>query len=415
MNFTEMEGFKYVEMGACAAKGFSANGLRCGINDTPGKNDLGIVFSDREAFAAAVYTTNKVKGAPLKVTADHLKVSGGRARAVVMNSKNANTCLSDGEEKAERMCRAAASALDIPEEQVLVASTGVIGQPFDVTPVENSMKELVSGLSPENHIEAEKAVMTTDTVPKEVAVRFQVEDVTYSLGGMAKGSGMIRPDMATTLSFITTDMDVAPELLQRALNVNVKKTYNCLSVDGDMSTNDMIVLMANGAAGGNRVDDAGSEGYKALENALYLVMEGLVKMLARDGEGATKLIECHVSGGVSPEQASVIAKSVISSNLVKCAMFGEDANWGRILCAIGYAETDVDIEKVDVDLASDKGRIAVCRDGAGVPFSEDTAAEILSSDEILVDVELNSGKEKGRAYGCDLSYDYVKINGDYRS
>ena len=415
MKFTEMEGFRYVDGGVCAAAGFSANGLRCGINDDPKKNDLGLVFSDREASAAAVYTTNKVKGAPLRVTADHLEKSGGVARAVVMNSKNANTCLPDGVEKAELMTSYAADALGIPKEQVLVASTGVIGMPFDVSPVERSMKELVSGLSPERHLEAEKAVMTTDTMPKESAVCFEFGEREYHLGGMAKGSGMIRPDMATTLSFITTDMNVSPEALHSALITNVEKTYNCLSVDGDMSTNDMIVLMANGASGGDRIEGPDSPGYDELEKALYLVMESLVRMLARDGEGATKLLECHVTGADSVSDASVVAKSVITSNLVKCAMFGEDANWGRILCAIGYSETDIDIAKVDVDIASEHGRVEVCRNGAGIAFSEEKAKEVLSSDEILIDVNLNSGKEKGRAFGCDLSYDYVKINGDYRS
>ena len=415
MKFTEIEGYTNIDGGVCAPSGFSANGLRCGINDEPGKNDLGLIFSEREAFGAAVYTRNKVKGAPLVVTRDHLEKSGGRVRAVVMNSKNANTCLADGVEKAERMTASAARELKVPNEEVLVASTGVIGMPFDVAPVENAMKDLVSGLAPGRHLEAEKAVMTTDTVPKEAAVEFEVSGIKYHLGGMAKGSGMIRPDMATTLSFITTDMNVAPGALKEALSKNVKITYNCLSVDGDMSTNDMIILMANGAAGGERIESPQDPGYASFECALYLVMENLVRMLARDGEGDTKLLECRVMGAQTEEQAYTVAKSVIGSSLVKCAMFGEDANWGRILCAIGYAECDVAIDRVDVELSSEKGPRPVCRGGAGVSFSEEKAKEILSADEILIAVGLNSGKEKGRAFGCDLSYDYVKINGDYRS
>jgi glutamate N-acetyltransferase/amino-acid N-acetyltransferase len=405
---------KHIEGGVCAAKGFVANGLNCGLNPNREKNDLGMIFSEAECNVAAVYTTNKVKGAPILVTRRNLEESGNHARAVIVNSKNANTCNADGEEKARAMCALAAKELGIAPQEVIVASTGVIGQILPIEPIASHVKELAAGLSRENHIEAANAIMTTDTVRKEIAVTFSLDGKECTIGGMAKGSGMIHPNMATTLNFITTDVAIVPELLQKALSEIVKVTYNCLSIDGDTSTNDMVSIMANGLAG-NREITAEGEDYDIFKASLYEVLMKLTRMLAKDGEGASKLLECTCAGAPDLDTAIIVAKSVIRSPLFKCAMFGEDANWGRILCAIGYAEAEFDISRVAVDLASSKGSIAVCRDGSGVEFSEEQAKVILGEDEIFININLNQGEASAKAWGCDLTYDYVKINGDYRS
>lgn len=414
MTMEQFEGYTYIEGGVCAAEGFVANGLNCGINPDKAKNDLAVIYSESLCNTAAVYTKNKVKGAPILVTKEHLEKTGGTAKAVIANSKNANTCNANGVEIAEKTCCLAAEELHIKPEEVLVASTGVIGQPMSIEPFANGMADLIGGVSREGHIEAAKAIMTTDTVKKEVAVQFTIQDKLCHLGGMAKGSGMIHPNMATTLNFITTDVAISSEMVQCALSEIVKVTYNCLSIDGDTSTNDMVSVMANGAAGNTEItgDDAD---YKIFKQALYIVMSNMTKMLAADGEGASKLLECTCSGAKDVDTAIVVAKSVIGSELLKCAMFGEDANWGRILCAIGYADAEFDIMKVNVDLASSAGNVAVCRDGAGVEFSEEFAAKILAEDEIQILVDLQQGDSTAKAWGCDLTYDYVKINGDYRS
>ena len=410
----QFEGYTYVEGGVCAAQGFRANGLNCGLNKDKNKNDLALVVSDVECNAAAVYTTNKVKGAPILVTKKHLTATNGKARAVIANSKNANTCNADGEEKAQRMTELAAKELGIAADEVMVASTGVIGQILPIEPIESHIKELAEGLSYDGNAKAVNAIMTTDTVPKEVAVTFDVNGTTCTLGGMAKGSGMIHPNMATTLNFVTTDAVISKELIQKALSEITKITYNCLSIDGDTSTNDMVLVMANGLAGNVEINKE-DEAYAAFKQALYIVMMNMTKMLAADGEGASKMIECTVSEAKDLDTAIIVAKSVIRSPLFKCAMFGEDANWGRILCAVGYAEAEFDINRVDVDLASAKGVLPVCRNGAGVEFSEELAKEILSEDEIFVNISLHDGDATAKAWGCDLTYDYVKINGDYRS
>ncbi len=416
--------FKFIDGGVCAAKGFKASGVYCGIkrsaadgNESPvsgKKNDIAMLVSDVCCNAAGVYTSNKVKGAPVTVTKNNLAKSGGRAWAVIVNSGNANTCNADGAEKANEMCRLTADALGIKPEEVIVASTGVIGQVLPIEPIKAAVPELVKKLSYDGNLEAATAIMTTDTVKKEYAVEFDIGGKTCHLGGMAKGSGMIHPNMATTLNFITTDCKISSEMLQKALSEIVKITYNCLSVDGDQSTNDTCMLMANGLAENPEITNEG-EDFEIFRAALYRVMANLTRMLAKDGEGATKLLTCICSGAPDLDTAIVIAKSVIRSPLFKCAMFGSDANWGRILCAIGYAEADFDIDKVDVDLASGAGRIAVCRSGAGVEFSEEKAKLILSEDEIEIYIELHQGDSKATAWGCDLTYDYVKINGDYRS
>ena len=407
--------FKIIDGGVCAAKGFKASGVYCAIKENPTKkNDIALIVSDVMCNAAGVYTSNKVKGAPVVVTKKNLEKSGGKAKAVIVNSKNANTCNADGEEKAEKMCSLAADALGIKPEEVIVASTGVIGQVLPIEPIVKAVPQLVEKLSYTGNVEAATAIMTTDTVKKEYAVEFDIGGKICHLGGMAKGSGMIHPNMATTLNFITTDCAVSAPMLQKALSEIVKITYNCLSVDGDQSTNDTCMLMSNGLAGNAEIAAEGAE-FDTFKAALYQVMANLTRMLAKDGEGATKLLTCICSSAPDLDTAIIVAKSVIRSPLFKCAMFGADANWGRVLCAIGYAEADFDINKVDVDLGSRAGRIAVCRNGAGVDFSEDEAKKILTEDEIEIYIELNAGDAKATAWGCDLTYDYVKINGDYRS
>lgn len=407
--------FKIIEGGVCAAKGFKASGVYCAIKENPTKkNDIALIVSDVMCNAAGVYTSNKVKGAPVVVTKKNLEKSGGKAKAVIVNSKNANTCNADGEEKAEKMCSLAADALGIKPEEVIVASTGVIGQVLPIEPIVKAVPQLVEKLSYTGNVEAATAIMTTDTVKKEYAVEFDIGGKVCHLGGMAKGSGMIHPNMATTLNFITTDCAVSAPMLQKALSEIVKITYNCLSVDGDQSTNDTCMLMSNGLAENAEIAAEGAE-FDTFKAALYQVMANLTRMLAKDGEGATKLLTCICSSAPDLDTAIIVAKSVIRSPLLKCAMFGADANWGRVLCAIGYAEADFDINKVDVDLGSRAGRIAVCRNGAGVDFSEDEAKKILTEDEIEIYIELNAGNAKATAWGCDLTYDYVKINGDYRS
>ncbi|MCU6728098.1 Arginine biosynthesis bifunctional protein ArgJ [uncultured Ruminococcus sp.] len=407
--------FKIIDGGVCAAKGFKASGVYCAIKENPTKkNDIALIVSDVMCNAAGVYTSNKVKGAPVVVTKKNLEKSGGKAKAVIVNSKNANTCNADGEEKAEKMCSLAADALGIKPEEVIVASTGVIGQVLPIEPIVKAVPRLVEKLSYTGNVEAATAIMTTDTVKKEYAVEFDIGGKVCHLGGMAKGSGMIHPNMATTLNFITTDCAVSAPMLQKALSEIVKITYNCLSVDGDQSTNDTCMLMSNGLAENAEIAAEGAE-FDTFKAALYQVMANLTRMLAKDGEGATKLLTCICSSAPDLDTAIIVAKSVIRSPLFKCAMFGADANWGRVLCAIGYAEADFDINKVDVDLGSRAGRIAVCRNGAGVDFSEDEAKKILTEDEIEIYIELNAGDAKATAWGCDLTYDYVKINGDYRS
>jgi len=408
------KGYSYMEGGVCAAQGFVANGLNCGLNPDQEKNDLCMIYSETECNAAAVYTQNKVKGAPILVTKQHLEQTCGKAKAVVANSKNANTCNADGIEKAERICELAAGVLDIAAKDVIVASTGVIGQILPIEPFEAHMQKLAEGLSKDGHEDAAYAIMTTDTVKKEVAVAFTLDGKTCHLGGMAKGSGMIHPNMATTLNFITTDAAVSVDMLQTALSDVVKITYNCLSVDGDTSTNDMVSLMANGLAGNKEIVTM-DENYVIFRKALYIVMMNLTRMLAADGEGAGKLLECSVDGAPDQDTAIAVAKSVIHSPLLKCAMFGEDANWGRILCAVGYSPAEFDIDPLDVELSSEKGTITVCKNGAGVSFSEETASEILSADEIVIYIAMNQGNAQAKAWGCDLTYEYVRINGDYRS
>lgn len=405
---------KFIKGGVCAARGFKANGINCGLNADKNKNDLGIILSDTICNTACVYTQNKVKGAPILVTKANLAKTNGKSRAVIVNSKNANTCNADGEEKAMRMCELTADVLGIEPYEVIVASTGVIGQILPIEPIEAGIRPLADGLSYDGNDKAANAIMTTDTVNKQVAVEFEIGGKTCRLGGMAKGSGMIHPNMATTLNFITTDAGISVPMLQKALSEVVQTTYNCLSVDGDTSTNDMVSVMANGLAGNDEITSEGAD-FDTFKKALYAVMMNMTRMLAADGEGASKLLECNVKGAEDLETARCVAKSVICSSLFKCAMFGSDANWGRVLCAVGYADADFDVNKVSVTLGSLKGEINVCENGTGVPFSEEKAKEILLEDEIIINISLGEGSGEASAWGCDLTYDYVKINGDYRS
>ena len=402
----------FIEGGVTAAKGFTAAGIHCGIRKNREKKDLALILSDRPAAAAAVYTRNLVKGAPIAVTAAHLE--NGVARAVICNSGIANTCAADGVEKANAMCRLTAEALGIAEQDVIVASTGVIGPSIDLAPIEAGLPALAAALSVEGHAAAAEAIMTTDTVKKEFAVRFTLGDVPCAMGGIAKGSGMIAPNMATMLSFITTDAAVSAPLLRQALAEVAADTFNMMSVDGDTSTNDTLAILANGAAGNPPVNTPG-EDYAAFVQALRALCTALTKALAADGEGATKLLECRVTGGKTTADAKTVAKAVVNSALLKAAMFGADANWGRVLCAIGYSGAQVDIQGVDVAFSSAAGSIPVCLSGAGIPFSEEKAKAILSEKEIVIAVTLHDGEASATAWGCDLTYDYVKINGDYRS
>ncbi|HJJ39171.1 MAG TPA: bifunctional glutamate N-acetyltransferase/amino-acid acetyltransferase ArgJ, partial [Methanocorpusculum sp.] len=392
--------------------GFTANGVHCGIRKSQTKRDLALIYSSVPASAAAVYTQNLVKGAPLLVTAEN--IADGTAQAVICNSGNANTCNADGIEIAHAMCDALAAELKIKPSDVVVASTGVIGQPLNITPIREGIPSLAAGLSADGCGFAAEAIMTTDTKKKEIAVEFTAGGRLCRIGGIAKGSGMIHPNMATMLVFITTDCAVSPAMLKAALQSDVKDTFNMVSVDGDTSTNDMVAVLANGAAGNALITAEGAD-YDAFCKALNAVTSALCRMIAADGEGASKLLECKVSGGKDTANAKTVAKSVICSSLLKAAMFGSDANWGRVLCAIGYSGADVDVTKIDVSFASAKGTIPVCKNGSGIEFSEEKAKDILLESEIEILIDLHDGKASATAWGCDLTYDYVKINGDYRS
>lgn len=402
----------FIDGGVCAAKGFLASGLHCGIRKNRSKKDLALILSTVPACSAAVYTQNLVKGAPLLVTKKHL--SDGIAQAIICNSGNANTCNADGIEIAEKMCRILSENTEIPENNIIVASTGVIGQPLSVEPIKNAVPDLVKSLSENGSLDACNAIMTTDTKEKQVAVEFSLGGKTCHIGGIAKGSGMIHPNMATMLVFLTSDVNISPKMLQKALSGDVTNTFNMLSIDGDTSTNDMAVILANGLSENKQITDDG-EDFNIFMKALNTVTVALCRMISGDGEGATKLLECIVTGAKTEIDAKKVAKSVVCSNLLKAAMFGADANWGRVLCAIGYSGANVDVNKIDVAFKSKSGEIPVCKNGSGIDFSEEKAKEILLNGEIEILIDLNDGDFSSTAWGCDLTYDYVKINGDYRT
>ncbi len=403
---------KTISGGVCAAKGFRANGIHCGIRKNHSKKDLALVVSDVVCNAAAVYTTNLVQGAPIAICRENL--ADGKAQVMICNSGNANTCNADGPAVARAMCALTADALGVSAKDIVVTSTGVIGQPLDITPIKNGMPELVAGLRYDGNEDAATAIMTTDTIKKEAAVEFELGGKTCHIGGMAKGSGMIHPNMATCLIFITTDAAISSEMLQKALNSDIQATFNMVSIDGDTSTNDTCSILANGMAGNPEITEEG-EDFSTFMCALNSVSMYLSRLLAGDGEGATKLLECRVSHAPDEAAARKVAKSVICSSLVKAAMFGADANWGRVLCAIGYAGVPLDVSRIGLSFTSCKGTITVCENGAGVPFSEEKAKEILLEKEIDILIDLNAGNASAAAWGCDLTYDYVKINGDYRT
>lgn len=403
---------EYIEGGVTAAQGFSASGLHCGIRKNKTKPDLALIYSDRECAAAGVYTRNLVKGAPITVTKKN--IADGKARAIICNSGIANTCAPDGIEKAEEMCQIAAEVLDLKPTDIVVASTGVIGPSVPTEPIRAAAPALKAALSPEGSLAAATAIMTTDTIAKEAAVKVQIGGKEVKIGGIAKGSGMIHPNMATMLCFVTSDCAIDPAILQKAVKTAADATFNMISVDGDTSTNDTFMVLSNGAAG-NPAITAEGEDYEAFTTALEAVGRKLSKMLAGDGEGATKLLTVRVDGAPDLETARTVARSVSSSNLFKSAMFGNDANPGRILCAIGYAGVDVDVDKIDVTYQSAKGQELVCKAGVVIDFSEEHALEVISQPEMETIIDLHMGGASAEAYGCDLTYDYVKINADYRS
>ncbi len=409
-----MEQFNFIPGGICAAKGFKAAGVHCGIRRNHSKYDLALIASDVRCAGAACYTTNKVYGAPIQVDRAHL--ADGHAQAIVVNSGNANTSAPNGVALANDVCDLVAKELGIPAGDVLPSSTGVIGQAMELAPFAAGVPEAAAKLAAtvQASHDAATAIMTTDTHPKEVAVEFTLGGKPCRMGAIAKGSGMIHPNMATMLLFITTDANVEPAVLQAALSTVVPATFNQISVDGDTSTNDTVLLLANGLAG-NAAPAPGSADYDTFVAALTAVAEHLCRELAGDGEGATKLLECIVTGAPDLETARAVSKSVIHSTLFKAAMFGADANWGRVLCAIGYTPGEFDISKTAVRLRSAAGEVFVCENAAYHPYSEEEAAVVLKEKEIQILVDLGSGTACAKAWGCDLTYDYVKINGDYRT
>ncbi len=402
----------YIQGGVTAPKGYKAYGVHCGIRKNKTKKDLALIVSEKKGTAAAVYTKNLVKGAPLTVTKNHIE--DGYAQAVICNSGNANTCNANGIEIAKGMCALVEKHTGISAKDVIVASTGVIGQPLDISPIANGMEELVSGLCENGSVDAATAIMTTDTVLKECAVSFTIDGKECKVGGIAKGSGMIHPNMATMLVFVTTDVAISAKLLQKALSADILDSFNMISVDGDTSTNDMVSVIANGMAGNKEITEE-NEDFEIFKKALSAITCKLCRMIAKDGEGATKLLECNVKGAKDVDTARTVAKSVVCSSLLKAAMFGADANWGRVLCAIGYSGADIDVSKVDVSFSSSAGKVDVCQNGAGIEFSEEIAKTVLTEDEIQINVSLGEGEGIATAWGCDLTYDYVKINGDYRT
>lgn len=405
--------FRFIDGTITTPQGFTGAAICGGIKEgNTTKKDIMMVKCDTLCNAAAVYTKNLVKSDAILVTQEHLK--NGKAQAIVANSGNANTCNADGYKKASDVCKLCASTLNIAEDDVIVASTGVIGVPLPLEPFEHKLYLMKKMMSSENGSDCTEAIMTTDTVKKEMAMEMTIDGKTVTVGGIAKGSGMIHINMGTMLSFVTTDCAISSKMLEEALKEAVEDSYNMVSVDGDTSTNDTLAIMASGKAGNKEITTK-NEDYKIFVAGLTEAFKSLAKQLAKDGEGATKLLICDVSGAKTKKDAVGVAKTVIGSSLVKTAMFGADANWGRVLCAIGYSGMDVDISKVKVTFKSEGGEVLVCENGAGVGFDEDEAKEVLSCDNVIINIELNDGEGFAEAYGCDLTYDYVKINGDYRT
>jgi len=406
-----MNTYEFISGGVTAVPGFKASGVHCGIRKNKTKRDLALILADKECAAAAVYTTNKVKAAPIWLTMENLK--NKKAHGIIANSGNANACAPGGMEAAKKTLETLAAETGLKPEDFIVNSTGVIGQPLPVDVIVKAIPQLVNELTTDGDPVAE-AIMTTDTFPKEAAVKFQIGGKTVTIGGIAKGSGMIHPNMATMFAFLTTDCDIAPDLLEEALKTSTNYTYNRISVDGDTSTNDMTAILASGSAGNTKITEK-NKAFDDFVKSLNAINLKLAKAIARDGEGATRLITCQLTGASSEDNAVTIAKSVIASSLVKAAMFGTDANWGRVLCAMGYSGAEFNPDKVDVAFSSKAGRIAVCEASKGLPFDETLAKAIISEEEVTIEITLYDGNGEANAYGCDLTYDYVKINGDYRT
>ena len=409
-----MAKYKVIPGGVCAAKGFSASGVHAGFRANPNKLDLAIIKADVRCAAAGVYTTNKVYGAPIKVDRAHLV--DGHAQAVLVNSGNANTCAANGVDLANECCALVAQQLGIAAEDVLPASTGVIGQPMTIDPFARGIPAAAARLqaSAEGSSEAAKAIMTTDTYEKEYAIEFELAGKTCRLGAIGKGSGMIAPNMATMLAFYTTDAAVSPALLEKALKTVVPGTYNQMSVDLDTSTNDTLIIMASGLAGNPEITEENAD-YDAFVAALTAIAEHMCAEHAGDGEGATHLITCEVTHAPDLKTARAVSRSVVCSNLFKAAVFGRDANWGRIMAAAGYSGADVDPTRADCIIKSAAGEVQVMKDGFGADFSEELAKKVLTEHDITVIVRFYQGDGEAKAWGCDLTYDYVKINGDYRT
>ena len=404
---------KFINGSVTLPKGFKASGVCCGIKSTnKTKNDLGLIYCDVLCNSAAIFTQNAVKASPILVTKKHLE--NGYAQAIIANSGNANACNKDGIIKANKMCDLISEKLNIPSEDVIVASTGVIGQSLPIEPIENNIKSLVSKLSKDGSSEVASAILTTDTIKKEVAVKCEIDGKEVTIGGIAKGSGMIHINMATMLCFITTDAKISSEMLKEVLTDVADDTFNMISVDGDTSTNDTLAIMASGMACNKEIVEK-DENYKIFANALKELLIKMCKLIAGDGEGATKLLVVDVKNAKTKKDAKMVAKSVVCSSLVKSAMFGADANWGRVLCAVGYSQADIDINKVDIDFTTVKGVIEVCKDGYGIEFSEYQAKEVLNQRNITINIDLKDGNKNATAYGCDLTYEYVRINGEYRT
>ena len=405
---------KEIQGGVTAPKGFTAAGVHCGVKkgSSPDKNDLALILSERECAAAATYTMNRVKAAPIYVTMEHLE--DGAAWGVVANSGNANACAPQSHENAQAMCQYAAAATGRRAGDFVVASTGVIGQTINISAIEQGLPACARALSRDGSDAAARAIMTTDTEKKEIAVSFTLGGKTVTIGAIAKGSGMIHPNMGTMLCFITSDCAITTEMLTEALHEVVPRTFNRVTVDGDTSTNDMCAALCNGMAE-NPLVEWKDDNYTVFVKALRALCERLARKIAGDGEGATRLVTCRVSQARSEESAERLAKAVVGSPLVKAAMFGADANWGRVLCAMGYSKAPFRPEYVDVKFCSAAGEVLVCEQGAGLDFDEEAAKSILTRDEVVIDVCLHEGEHEASCWGCDLTYDYVKINGDYRT
>ena len=407
-----MHKIEYIENGVCAPKGFRAAGAHCGFRKNIKKNDLSLIVSDAICNAAAVFTQNKLKGAPVLVNKEHLR--DGKARAVICNSGNANTCAPGGLDIARGTCRLAAAALGMDENDVIVCSTGVIGSPIYLETFEKGIPKVVKRLSYNGSEAAARGIMTTDKSIKEVAVSFTLGDKTCRMGAIAKGSGMINPNMATMLCFITTDAAIESSVLQAVLSEDIKDSFNQISIDGDTSTNDTVAVLANGLAGNKPIAEPGRD-CDAFRAALHTVTTYLCHHIVKDGEGASKVLKCKVTGAPSREVARGVSLTVIQSDLVKTSVFGEDANWGRVLVAVGYSDQSFDVDNIDIALAAGEKRVAVCEHSIACVFDEVLAKAILSQDEVHILIDLNQGKESAVAYGCDMTLDYVRVNARYRT